>query len=223
MFQLGGLEEDRAKYEEQGAQIIALAVQSQEDAASSVTKSEAGFPVLADSDHAVADAYGVYNHFGNSYAAPSVFIISQDGQIVWDDIAPYSTYRASSETILDGLAVAGTAEEDLMGITEEDLIGVWKRQEGEAFYFQFNEDGTFQVASSEAFLKGSTFDMGEFELEGALLTLTTSDESSDCAGMVGSYQMELTEEADLKFTLVEDECVLRGPDAQLSPWEQVSS
>ncbi len=107
-------------------------------------------------------------------------------------------------------------------ITEEDLIGVWKRQEGETFYFQFNEDGTFKVASSEAFLKGSTFDMGEFQLEGALLTLTTSAESSDCVGQVGSYQMELTEEGDLKFTLDEDECGLRGPDAQLSPWERVS-
>ncbi len=223
MNQLGGLEKDRAKYEEQGAQIIALAVQSQEDAASSVTKSEARFPILADVDHTVADAYGVYKLFPNSKATPSVFIISQDGRIVWNDIAPIVSYRAPSETILDALAVAGTTGEDLTGITEEDLIGVWKRQRGEPFYFQFNEDGTFRVASSEAFLKGSTFDMGEFQLEGALLTLTTSAESSDCAGQMGSYQMELTVEGALKFTLVEDECVLRGPDAQLSTWERVSS
>jgi peroxiredoxin len=86
-----------------GAQIIALAVQSQEDAASSVTKSEAQYPILADSDHAVADAYGVYNLFTDSAAAASVFIISQDGRIVWDDIAPYSSYRAPSETILENL------------------------------------------------------------------------------------------------------------------------
>jgi hypothetical protein len=119
------------------------------------------------------------------------------------------------------LAGCGTAAPTPAAITEENLIEIWKRQRGETFYFQFNEDGTFKVADSEAFLQGSTFDMGEFQLEGALLTLTTGAESSECAGLVGSYQMELTEEGDLKFTLDEDECALRGPDAQLSPWERV--
>jgi alkyl hydroperoxide reductase subunit AhpC len=63
----------------------------------------AQFPVLADSDHAVADAYGVYNLFSDSEAAASVFIISQDSRIVWEHIATFQTDRVPSETILENL------------------------------------------------------------------------------------------------------------------------
>jgi peroxiredoxin len=105
MIQLGELEKDRAKYEEKRAQIIALAVQSQEMAASSVEASNAQYPILADSilDHAVADAYGVYDLFSDSKASPSVFIIGQDGRILWDRIPSSSSYRVPSETILEYL------------------------------------------------------------------------------------------------------------------------
>ena len=86
-----------------GAQIIALAVQSQDQAASTVEKTEAQFPILADSEHAVADEYGIYNLFSDSKAAASVFIIDQDGQIVWDSIAKSQTDRVPSGTILENL------------------------------------------------------------------------------------------------------------------------
>jgi peroxiredoxin len=103
MNQLGELEEDYTKYEEKGAQIIALAVQPQDEAALSVEKSKAQFPILADSEHAVAEAYGVYNLFEDSEAAASVFIISQEGRIIWDHIATGATDRVPSQTILENL------------------------------------------------------------------------------------------------------------------------
>ena len=103
MDQLGGLAEDHTKFEEKGALIIALAVQPQDEAALSVERTEAQYPVLADSEHTVAEAYGVYNLFENSEAAPSVFIISQDGRILWDHIATGVTDRVPSETILENL------------------------------------------------------------------------------------------------------------------------
>lgn len=103
MKQLGELEENYTKYEEKGAQIIALAVQPQDEAALSVERSEAQYPILADSEHAVADQYGVYNLSDNSEAAPSVFIISQDGRIIWDHIGTGVTDRVPSETILENL------------------------------------------------------------------------------------------------------------------------
>ena len=43
----------------------------------------AGFPILADTNHAVADAYGVFNLLGDGVATPSVFVIDPAGRIIW--------------------------------------------------------------------------------------------------------------------------------------------
>lgn len=87
-----------------------MAVQPQEEAALSVERSEARFPILADIEHAVADAYGVYNHFSDSEAAASVFIISKDGGIIWENIATYQSQRVPSQTILENLPGAEEAK-----------------------------------------------------------------------------------------------------------------
>lgn len=101
MNQLGGLAKDYTKFEEKETEIIALAVQEQREAALSVKNSKAQFPVLADSEHAVAEKYGVYNLLSDSKATPSVFIISQDGRIVWHSIAGSDRERVPSATILE--------------------------------------------------------------------------------------------------------------------------
>ena len=107
MNQLGGLENDIALYEEKGAQIIAIAVQTQAQAAESVEKSGAGFPILADSDHTVAEAYGVTSRSlglgTNDSSQGAVFILNSDGLIVWEYLAKSLTDRAPSETILENL------------------------------------------------------------------------------------------------------------------------
>ena len=107
MDQLGELENDRAAFEEKGVQIIALAVQSQEEAASSIEKSKAQYPILADAEHTVAELYGVFDLLSGvpvkGKATPSVFIIEQNGQIVWAYIASNISDRVSSKTILENL------------------------------------------------------------------------------------------------------------------------
>jgi peroxiredoxin len=103
MNQLGGLAKDHTKYEEKGAQIIALAVQSQNEAGFAVMNTNAQYPILADTDRAVAIEYGVYDLFSDSSAAGSVFIIGQDGRIVWDYIAIAQRDRAPSRIILKNL------------------------------------------------------------------------------------------------------------------------
>jgi peroxiredoxin len=101
MNQLGQLDEDLDKYEEMGAQVIAIAVQDLTQAAQSVEKSGARFPVLADVDHTVTESYNIYNLFGDEIAAPSVFIINSDGQIVWQYIGKNQPDRKSSAEILE--------------------------------------------------------------------------------------------------------------------------
>jgi hypothetical protein len=121
MNQLVGLADDYTKFEQQGAQIIALAVQPQNAAAATVEGSKAQFPILADSEHAVADEYGVYDLFQDSEAAASVFIISQDGRIVWDHIATRQTERVPSQTILENLPGAEEEKSELPAAEAETL------------------------------------------------------------------------------------------------------
>lgn len=59
----------------------------------------AGFPILADVDHQVAEAYGVFNRFGDGLAAPSVWIIDEDGRIVWRHIGTHPGDRPSAEEV----------------------------------------------------------------------------------------------------------------------------
>ena len=76
MSQLFVIEQDRAKYEEKGALVMAIAVQSETDAALTAQVSQAQFPILADDNHTVTQAYGVLDDRGLS--SPSVFIINKD-------------------------------------------------------------------------------------------------------------------------------------------------
>jgi peroxiredoxin len=64
----------------------------------------AAYPFLADPDHRVAEAYGVYNVLGDNLAAPAVFIIDTDGYIVWRHVVGlHPGDRPSPEMILEHL------------------------------------------------------------------------------------------------------------------------
>ena len=118
MQQLADIQNDYAKYEEKGAQVIAVAVQSSGSAEFSTEVSGAQFPILADSDHVVAEAFGVFDLLpeDEGLSTPSVFVIDKDSQIVWKHIAtsifeegeePSSPScgdeRIPSETILENM------------------------------------------------------------------------------------------------------------------------
>ena len=106
------------------------------------------------------------------------------------------------------------------GVTVEDLTGVWKGHED--IHLQFNEDGTYRFAPSFNFLETAPFEVGQYQLEGESLTLAASDESFECTGLRGSYEVELTEEGQLQFVLQEDECEYRGLLVlPARPWDRV--
>ncbi|HDD24459.1 MAG TPA: redoxin domain-containing protein [Chloroflexi bacterium] len=95
------LQRNYSRFKEVGAEIIALAVAN----ISSVDKVRnavgATYPMLADSQHRVAEAYGVYDLLGDKLAAPSVFVIDSDGRIVWQYIGHNSTDRPKVAQILE--------------------------------------------------------------------------------------------------------------------------
>lgn len=94
------MENSYAEFAQRDAQIIALAHQTVEEANTMVTNVSAvtgriSFPVLADMDRIVSDSYNVIQ--------PSVFIINQDGRIVWDYVGDSNIDRPSKTAILDHL------------------------------------------------------------------------------------------------------------------------
>jgi len=77
-----------------------------QDAARAQTMAQliaASFPILADANHAVADAYGVFNLLGDGVATPSVFVIDPGGRIVWSYIGQDANDRPSPGQILSHL------------------------------------------------------------------------------------------------------------------------
>jgi peroxiredoxin len=61
------------------------------------------YPLLADSEHQVAEAFKVYDLLGTGYAAPSVFVIDTSGDIVWSYVGQSATDRASATAVLEHL------------------------------------------------------------------------------------------------------------------------
>lgn len=125
-----------------------------------------------------------------------------------------------------GVIAAACGDDGQPSITVEDLTGTYF-QSSASVYARFDEDGTFRVANSVAKLdENPDIDLGQFLLEGTLITLMSSDESPTCPGLSGSYQVELTEEGRLQFVLEEDPCGIRksptsgaasGPLRRISP------
>jgi hypothetical protein len=82
--------------------------------------SRAQFPILADSDHVVAEAYEV---FDGELSNPSVFIINKDRQIVWKEISVIEgggTERVPSQTILEHLQLVEETVSSLNPVTTPD-------------------------------------------------------------------------------------------------------
>jgi thioredoxin-dependent peroxiredoxin len=97
------LEADRPQFEQKNTQILAIAVQDQAGAQQAMAETGAAYPILADPDHRVAEAYGAFNTLGDNVATPSIFVIDKAGQIAWSYIGQGVSDRPSNQTILDNL------------------------------------------------------------------------------------------------------------------------
>ena len=107
-------------------------------------------------------------------------------------------------------------------ITVEDLSGIWHGLGPISYgYIQLNPDGTYHIAKALPYLEKSPFEIGEFRFEGTLLTFIASNQSPECAGQRGSYQVQLTEPDQLQMALQDDPCQSRVNHSR-GPWERVA-
>jgi peroxiredoxin Q/BCP len=97
--QLNAYTEDIASFEAAGAQVLAISpqsVQSHDDF--SCKQGGFAFPLLADTDKAVGDAYGILGPLG--FYRRSVFVVDADGILRWAHKAVAGlTFRSTDELV----------------------------------------------------------------------------------------------------------------------------
>lgn len=108
MLQLSQIAHDQSRYDEKGAQVIAVAVQDEKGAERTADFIDARFLVLADQKRTVAKAFGVLENEKPNLSTPSVFIINPDFSITWSEISHIPSggcgkERVPSATILENL------------------------------------------------------------------------------------------------------------------------
>lgn len=90
------LQANLERFQAKGATIVALAVQDVTHAQVMVDIIDATFPILADSQHEAASAWGVYNLLNDDTATPAVFVIDTQGRVIWSYIGKDANDRPSA-------------------------------------------------------------------------------------------------------------------------------
>jgi len=101
--QLGELQKSHSLFQERNAEIVALVVEPQASVVALAKRYGYPYPVLADTDHAVSEAYGVYNLFNDKRAAPSVFVVDESGLVTWVYVGQNVNDRPAVQRVLNQL------------------------------------------------------------------------------------------------------------------------
>lgn len=92
-----------AAFRNANTELLAIAYMDQARAQTIAQLVQPDYPILADTDHAVADAYGVYNLLGDGLTTPAIFIVDRAGQLVWSYISQEANDRPASAMIVSHL------------------------------------------------------------------------------------------------------------------------
>jgi peroxiredoxin Q/BCP len=94
------LREDIERFTTAGATVVAVAPDTAEGVARFVRDRDYPFPLLADSDHTVFDAYDVVNRLASLGQRPAVFVIDREGTVRFDSIGTQQWQIPSNDTVL---------------------------------------------------------------------------------------------------------------------------
>ena len=83
-----------------GAELLAVAYQDVSRAKLMAELVPASFPILADADHAVSTAYGVFDLLADGLTTPAVFVLDRRGTIVWSYVGKTAEDRPTPAEIL---------------------------------------------------------------------------------------------------------------------------
>lgn len=97
------LQRNYERFSALGAEIVALSTETLETSTRMTKGQGIEYPVLADPEHQVIEAYGVYDLLGDRRATPSVFIVDEEGTITWRYVGQNMQDRPGVEAILEQL------------------------------------------------------------------------------------------------------------------------
>jgi peroxiredoxin len=98
------LRADIDRFKRTGAQVIAIAPDDIEGVARFTRDNDYPFPLLADGDHAVFDAYDVITRLSSLGQRPAVFVIDQIGVVRFDSIGTQQWQIPTNDNVLAQLA-----------------------------------------------------------------------------------------------------------------------
>jgi len=97
------LQGEYERFKALNAEIVAISVEKLGASARLAENKGIEYPILADPEHQVIEAYGVYNLLGDGRASPSVFVVDEEGIIVWKHVGEKRDDWPATDAILEQL------------------------------------------------------------------------------------------------------------------------
>jgi peroxiredoxin len=94
------LRADINRFEGVGAQVVAIAPDDAEGVIRFVRDNDYPFPLLADSEHIVFDAYDVINKLASLGQRPALFVVDRSGVVRFDSIGTQQWQIPSNDNVL---------------------------------------------------------------------------------------------------------------------------
>jgi peroxiredoxin Q/BCP len=109
---LSQLRQDIEQFRTSGAQVVAVAPDQPQGVAKFTRENPYPFPILADADHSVFDAYDVVSRMASLGQRPAVFIVDRDQKVAYESIGTQQWQIPGNSAVLDEvsrLAGSGTS------------------------------------------------------------------------------------------------------------------
>jgi peroxiredoxin Q/BCP len=100
---LSQLRQDIEQFRAKGAQVLTIAPDDAEGVAKFTKENPYPFPLLADAEHKVFDAYDVVSRMASLGQRPAVFIVDRDQRVVLDSIGTQQWQIPSNTDVLNRL------------------------------------------------------------------------------------------------------------------------
>ncbi len=98
------MRDDIDRFTETGAQVVAVAPDTLDGVARFVRDRDYPFPLLADTEHGVFDAYDVASTLMSLGQRPALFVVDRDGIVRFDSVGTQQWQIPSNDNVLEVLS-----------------------------------------------------------------------------------------------------------------------